>query len=574
MALKHRARALAIGIIAFLAAIAALCAWYLADYYRAVDVDSALASGGAVQVQPIQQGWFFDGPGEQDALVFYPGAKVEASAYAPLMNDLAQRGIDCFLVQMPFNLAFFGMNAVGDLMDDPGYAGSYERWFLAGHSLGGAMAANYAADHPERFSGLILLAAYPTKNLQTAGFPVLSVYGSNDKVVNRARIEEGRSLMPPLYQELVIEGGNHAQFGNYGAQDDDGEASISPEEQRAQTADTIADLVAQTSTAPSTGSISLYGEEHAAPAILDRELGLWGEAYENGTRHLFVELPFYTAEFLNLWMASEDDFLLEQLYADWEGTAIHAPQTLEFYRAIKERYPQTVFHGTDVEHQRSTTGARYLVYLESQGLQDSPAYAQAQQCIAQGEAYYASGNDDYRENALVANFIRAFDELDGADAVGVYGSAHTGTEAMSWPLGGVGSMANQLAQRYTEALLSIDLSQEAKTSVQPERTETLKVNGTFYQADYFGTSDLSGFSADYRERAFWRLADTAAYDAFKGLPTTGDVLPYGNYPVAVEQGQVFVIDYARTDGTTERHVYRADGTTWQGQPTTVEVQLP
>lgn len=573
MALKHRARTVVIGIVVLLAVLVALCAWYVSDYHHAVDVDSALASSDAVQVQPVQQGWLFDGPGEQDALVFYPGAKVEASAYAPLMNDLAQRGIDCFLVEMPFNLAFLDMNAASSILDDPAY-GSYERWFLAGHSLGGAMAANYAADHPEQLSGLVLLAAYPTKSLQTAGFPVLSIYGSNDGVVNRSRIEEGRSLMPPIYEELVIEGGNHAQFGSYGAQDGDGEALISSGEQRAQTADAIADLVARASAVPSTGSISLYGEEHAVPAILDRELELWGEAYANGTRHLFVELPSYTAEFLNLWMASEDDSLLEQLYADWEGTAIHAPQTLEFYRSIKERYPQTVFHGTDVGHQRLTTGTRYLAYLASQGLQDSPAYERSQRCIAQGEAYYASGNDDYRENALVANFIRAFDELDGADAVGIYGSAHTGTKAMSWPLGGVGSMANQLAQRYGEALTSSDLSQEAKASVQPERTETLEVNGVSYQADYFGTSDLTSFSADYRERAFWRLADANAYGAFKDLPATGDVLPYGNYPVAVEQGQVFVIDYTRADGTTERHVYRADGTTWQGQPTTVEVRLP
>lgn len=573
MALKHHARALAIGIVVLLAVLVALCAWYVSDYHHAVDVDSALASSDAVQVQPVQQGWLFDGPGKQDALVFYPGAKVEASAYAPLMNDLAQRGIDCFLVEMPFNLAFLDMNAASSILDVPAY-GSYERWFLAGHSLGGAMAANYAADHPKQLSGLVLLAAYPTKSLQTAGFPVLSIYGSNDGVVNRSRIEEGRSLMPPIYEELVIEGGNHAQFGSYGAQDGDSEALISSGEQRAQTADAIADLVARESVPPSTGSITLYGEEHAVPAILDRELELWEQAYADGTRHLFVELPFYTAEFLNLWMASEDDSLLEQLYADWEGTAIHAPQTLEFYRAIKERCPQTVFHGTDVGHQRSTTGTRYLAYLASQGLQDSPVYAQARQCIAQGEAYYASGNDDYRENALVANFIQAFDELDGADAVGIYGSAHTGTEAMSWPLGGVGSMANQLSQRYGEALTSSDLSQEAKASVQPERTETLEVNGVSYQADYFGASDLTSFSADYRERAFWRLADANAYGAFKDLPATGDVLPYGNYPMAVEQGQVFVIDYTRTDGTTERHVYRADGTTWQGQPTTVEVRLP
>ncbi len=570
MALKHRARTVAIGAIALFAVFAALCAWYLTDYYHAVDVDSALASSDAVEVRSIQQGWLFDGPGDQEALVFYPGAKVEASAYAPLMNELAQRGIDCFLVQMPCNLAFFGINAADAFIQNPAYP--YDRWYLAGHSLGGAMAADYAAGHMDRLSGLVLLAAYPTKSLQAADFPVLVVYGSNDEVVNRDRIEQGLDLMPPVYEEIVIEGGNHAQFGSYGEQDGDGEPSISPEEQRSITVDAIVEMAGWTSASPSTGSIQLYGEEHAVPAILDRELELWEEAYAASTRHLFVELPFYTAEYLNLWMADEDDTLLEQLYADWEGTAIHTSQTLEFYRAIKERCPQTVFHGTDVGHQRSTTGARYLAYLESQGLQDSAEYERALDCIGQGEAYYEGGNDDYRENALAVNFVRAFDGLGGADAVGIYGSAHTGIGTLSWPLGGVGSMASQLAERYGGALASTDLSQEAKAAVQPERTETLEVNGASYQADYFGSADLTGFSADYRERAFWRLAN--AYDDFRDLPTTGDVLPYSNYPAAVEQGQVFVIDYTRSDGSVEHHVYRADGTTWQGQPTTVEVRLP
>ena len=69
------------------------------------------------------------------------------------------------------------------------------------------------------------------------------------------------------------------------------------------------------------GSIDLYGESHANPSILERELELWNACYhQDGMRHLFIELPYYTGEFLNLWMQSDDDILLDQVYNDWAGS--------------------------------------------------------------------------------------------------------------------------------------------------------------------------------------------------------------------------------------------------------------
>ena len=101
------------------------------------------------------------------------------------------------------------------------------------------MAANfvvdYVEDHTDGSRGLLLLAAYPTKDLSTSDMSVVTVYGSEDGVLNMDKIVAGRELMPQDYKEVCIEGGNHAQFGSYGTQKGDGTAAIPAEEQWART---------------------------------------------------------------------------------------------------------------------------------------------------------------------------------------------------------------------------------------------------------------------------------------------------------------------------------------------------
>ena len=228
--------------VAVLLVVAAGCVWYVNDYYHAVGVGSALRSDDAVRVSDFEHGWEFDGPGTEDALVFYPGAKVEASAYAPLMHEAAAAGVDCFLVRMPANLAFFGIDRAEDVRSANAY-GSYRHWYLAGHSLGGAMAASYAGKHADAWDGLVLLASYSTADLSGTDLRVLSLYGSDDGVLNRAKVREARRLMPKSYDERVIRGGNHAQFGSYGPQRGDGKATISAAKQRARTVAAIREFV-------------------------------------------------------------------------------------------------------------------------------------------------------------------------------------------------------------------------------------------------------------------------------------------------------------------------------------------
>ena len=214
--------------------------WYVNDYYHTDEnVQEYLQTKESVSVSEMSDGLYLDGPGDNEALIFYPGAKVEYTSYLPLLSDLAERGIDCFLIKMPCNLAFFGQNKAEKIMDSY----EYDHWYLSGHSLGGAMAAAYASGHLESLNGLVLLAAYPTKSLKSDSFSVLSLYGSEDGVLDMEKVEEGNSFMPADYVEICIEGGNHAQFGNYGEQKGDHAADISREEQQAQTVEAILNMM-------------------------------------------------------------------------------------------------------------------------------------------------------------------------------------------------------------------------------------------------------------------------------------------------------------------------------------------
>ena len=179
--------------------------------------------------------------GEQKAagIVFYPGGKVEYTAYLPLMYALAERGYFCVLVKMPFNLAVLNPNAA------KGIAGSrgIERWYIAGHSLGGSMAAQFASKHSSDFEGLILLGSFSANDLSNTQLKVLSIYGSEDKVLNKKKYENYKSNLPADFTEFVIEGGCHAGYGMYGTQKGDGTPAISNAQQIEITADQIANFV-------------------------------------------------------------------------------------------------------------------------------------------------------------------------------------------------------------------------------------------------------------------------------------------------------------------------------------------
>lgn len=319
----------------------------------------------------------------------------------------------------------------------------------------------------------------------------------------------------------------------------------------------------------SSGQIYLYGELHGNKLIYEKELEIWKSYYDNqGMRHLFVEVPYYTAEFLNLWMAAGDDTILNELYQDWEGTAIHIEDTLDFFKEIKQQCPETIFHGTDVGHQYYSTGERYLTYLKDNDMADSEQYALTEENIKQGKQYYAAPDDVYRENTLVFNFIREFDALNGTDVMGIYGAAHTNIDANDYNTGSVPCMAKQLYEHYGEKLYTEDLS-PLSLNIEPLSREIININGKDYEAAYFGKQDLSVILPEYQYREFWLLEN--AYEDFKDCPTTGNVLPYNNYLMTIEVGQIYLVQYTLADGSIQKEIHRADGNTWKNMEITEEI---
>lgn len=319
------------------------------------------------------------------------------------------------------------------------------------------------------------------------------------------------------------------------------------------------------------GRVYLYGELHGVKKITDKELALWQAYYKKGFRHLFLELPYYTAEYLNMWLKEKDNTILEAVYNDWKGSAFYNRHTFDFFVQIKLHCPQTIFHGTDIGHQYDTTGLRFLSYLETANQKNTPAYMRTHEIISQGKKYYNEPkpkNMIYRENMMVKNFTYELKKLNNADIMGIYGFAHTGLESSDMT-GTIPCMANQLKAFYGNAINSEDLSYLAK-EIEPIRTDTISAGNKIYKAYYYGKQDLNGFKG-FLYREFWQLDN--AYSMLKDKVKTGDVLPYNNYPMNVEIGNVYVIDYTKTDKTTMRLFYISDGKLWNGQPVTENIVL-
>lgn len=204
----------------------------MSDYYPADEIAlEVLAQDSTITVQDDLTILSPSYPTDT-AIIFYPGAKVEAEAYLPLLEQIRQTGVTCILVHMPFRMAIFDANAAENVMEQ---FPDIQHWYMAGHSMGGAMASQFAADHPDEVDGLILLGAYIYGDYPEED--TLTIYGSLNQSVED-HIDYTENI-------VEIQGGNHAQFGNYGPQKGDLPATISAEEQQAQTVEAIQAFLAQ-----------------------------------------------------------------------------------------------------------------------------------------------------------------------------------------------------------------------------------------------------------------------------------------------------------------------------------------
>ena len=169
-----------------------------------------------------------DNANSNHGIIMYPGGQVEATAYVQLLEPFALEGYRVIIAAMPFNLAVFSPNIAQEIIED--YP-TVDEWHIIGHSLGGAMAASFVASHPEKIESITMLSAYTTKSLTDFSGKVLSIRASEDLVLNQKSYDKNFMNLPKQTKEVMINGGNHAQFGNYGVQKKDGNAKISQLEQ-------------------------------------------------------------------------------------------------------------------------------------------------------------------------------------------------------------------------------------------------------------------------------------------------------------------------------------------------------
>jgi len=237
-------RALIVLAIAILALIA-FGAWYVNDYYHADDTALAVmadeqgAADGVTVRELSGKAVAFVPESPRAGMIFYPGGKVQPEAYAPLLERCAEQGLLCVLVRPLFNLAVLDANCADGVIEQ---FPDVDRWIIAGHSLGGVMASDYLSRHEGDFEGIAFLAAYPLADLSKWNGTAVSLVGDADKVLDHDKYEEANAKMPADSRETGIEGGNHAQFGNYGEQAGDGQASITRDQQQKGTAAALVQL--------------------------------------------------------------------------------------------------------------------------------------------------------------------------------------------------------------------------------------------------------------------------------------------------------------------------------------------
>ena len=224
-----------VGVVAAIVlAVAAFTIWAYTPLGPMPEALAALTSDDQVQVETDPWLTFRPTGSQPDTgFIFYPGGRVDYRAYAPAARQIAARGYLVVIVPMPLNLAVFNPGAASAVIAaNP----QIQRWAIGGHSLGGAMAANFAKTHLGAVQALVLWASYPaaSDDLSASPLKVASISGSLDGLSTIEKVNASRPLLPTSTTWVQIAGGNHAQFGWYGDQAGDNPASISRESQQEQ----------------------------------------------------------------------------------------------------------------------------------------------------------------------------------------------------------------------------------------------------------------------------------------------------------------------------------------------------
>ncbi|MBK8089353.1 MAG: alpha/beta hydrolase [Chitinophagaceae bacterium] len=214
--------------------------------FQAKGVDNELLKSSNTTKVEQSSGFYLFTPVQpfKDVFIFYPGAMVDPKAYVPLCRKIADNGIQVYLVKMPWRLASKGYNKPKDLKL---FADTTKTYILSGHSQGAKMAAQFVYENPSLIDKLILIATTHPRDvsLVDSKMPMLKIYGSKDGVADEETIIKNKPKLPETAKFVRIEGANHSQFGYYGSQLGDHPATISREEQLAETVRIITEFIKQ-----------------------------------------------------------------------------------------------------------------------------------------------------------------------------------------------------------------------------------------------------------------------------------------------------------------------------------------
>ena len=203
---------------------------------------SALESTDRVTIS--QDKWIVFEPDQETdtGLIFYPGGLVEPTAYAPILHNIAEEGVLVIITPMPLNLGILNTGAASEVIN--AYP-QISNWILAGHSLGGASAAIFAENNPEKIDAIALWDSYPpdSSDLSDNSISAISIFGTTNNFPNTENFDDKKHLLPADTLFIGIEGANHAQFGDYGPQKGDVVASMNLAEQHEKVAEIMLDFI-------------------------------------------------------------------------------------------------------------------------------------------------------------------------------------------------------------------------------------------------------------------------------------------------------------------------------------------
>lgn len=314
----------------------------------------------------------------------------------------------------------------------------------------------------------------------------------------------------------------------------------------------------------------LFGEIHGAEAVCQKEFEIWQDFYKRGFRHLFMELPYFYAGFLNMWIKSASDDILSELFS--EKTSGNSEFDRKFFKDIKAFCPETIFHGTDIGHAFNTTGKRYLETVSP----DSEEYRIAAENIEQGQKYYRtwqnSANGEYsdmegiREKAISENFIREFDSV-CCDIVGFYGDAHVFSEETG-TFGIEENMCSIIKKHYGD---SIAIAPEfIKNLINPLFCTEIFINGNNYIAENFGKV-YTPFDKTCEYIEIFRIADPE-HD-FERYIKKDNFIPQALYPCIINSNDVFLINSLKDNKIVLKQIFICDGFSEEYGKITTEISL-